>query len=118
MGILAGEMLIRAEPFVRAMVHPTVIVRGYNYALREALSICDKLALTVDVHDTDRMKALVQSCIGTKFSSRWNDIMVDMALKAVLTVTRENPTPSALPGGAIYIYSQKNRGRYQALCQS
>lgn len=34
------------------------------------------------------MKNLVQSCIGTKFSSRWNDKMVEMALQAVLTVAR------------------------------
>jgi len=95
--ILAGEMLINAEPFVRNNVHPTVIVRGYNYALQEALSICEKLALVVDVNDAARMKSLVQSCIGTKFSSRWNDIMIDMALKAVLTVAREIPTPSSLP---------------------
>lgn len=93
--ILAGEMLINAEPFVRSNIHPTVIVRGYNYALAEALAICEKLALVVDVHDTVRMKSLVQSCIGTKFSSRWNDIMVDMALKAVLTVARE--TTAATP---------------------
>ena len=59
--ILAGEMLINAEPFVRTNVHPTVIVRGYNYALQEALNICEKLALNVDVNDTDRMKSLVQS---------------------------------------------------------
>jgi len=102
--ILAGEMLINAEPFVRANVHPTVIVRGYNYALQEALTICEKLATTVDIHDTDRMKELVQSCIGTKFSCRWNDIMIDMALKAVLTVARETPQmASATPD----VYSQK-----------
>lgn len=105
--ILAGEMLINAEPFARANVHPTVIVRGYNYALQEALSICEKLALTVDVKDTERMKDLVQSCIGTKFSSRWNDIMIDMALKAVLTVARETPMPSLLPGDGSSMYSQK-----------
>jgi T-complex protein 1 subunit gamma len=34
------------------------------------------------------MMKLVQSCIGTKFSSRWNDKMVEMALQAVLTVAR------------------------------
>ena len=34
------------------------------------------------------MKNLVQSSIGTKFSSRWNDKMVEMALQAVLTVAR------------------------------
>ena len=100
--ILAGEMLINAEPFVRTNIHPTVIVRGYNYALQEALSICEKLALVVDVNDTERMKALVQSCIGTKFSSRWNDTMIDMALKAVLTVSREIPTPVGTDS-----YSQK-----------
>jgi len=91
--ILAGEMLINAEPFVRTNIHPTVIVRGYNYALQEALEICEKLALVVDVNDVDKMKSLVQSCIGTKFSSRWNDTMIDMALKAVLTVSRAIPMP-------------------------
>lgn len=91
--ILAGEMLINAEPFVRTNIHPTVIVRGYNYALQEALEICEKLALVVDVNDVDKMKDLVQSCIGTKFSSRWNDTMIDMALKAVLTVSRSIPMP-------------------------
>jgi T-complex protein 1 subunit gamma len=45
-------------------------------------------AVTVDIQDTERMKNLVQSSIGTKFSSRWNDKMVDMALQAVLTVAR------------------------------
>src|SRR6056300_664199 len=100
-------MLINAEPFVRTNIHPTVIVRGYNYALQEALNICEKLALNVDVNDTDRMKSLVQSCIGTKFSSRWNDIMIDMALKAVLTVAREMPTSSALSHGASDVYSQE-----------
>eukprot|EP01082_Thalassiosira_pseudonana_P001708 g1184.t1 g1184 contig10:1560096-1562284(-) len=105
--ILAGEMLINAEPFVRTNVHPTVIVRGYNYALQEALEICEKLALVVDVRDTDRMKSLVQSCIGTKFSSRWNDIMIDMALKAVLTVARATHTPTSLPSVHTDVYSQK-----------
>lgn len=98
--ILAGEMLINAEPFVRANIHPTVIVRGYNYALQEALAICEKLALVVDVHDTDRMMKLVQSCIGTKFSSRWSDIMVKMALQAVLTVARETTTASSSPSSS------------------
>lgn len=86
--ILAGEVLITAEPFIRANLHPTVIVQGYNRALQEALRICERQALVVDVKDKDRMMKLVQSCIGTKFSSRWNDKMVEMALQAVLTVAR------------------------------
>lgn len=84
--ILAGEMLILAEPFIQENVHPTVIVKGYNLALQEALKICDRIALNVDLKDTDMMKKLVSSTIGTKFSSRWNDKMVEMALQAVTTI--------------------------------
>lgn len=93
--ILAGEMLLLAEPFLRSNIHPTVIVRGYNAALQEALAICERLALNVDIHDTDLMKKLVASCVGTKFSSRWNDKMVEMALDAVLTVARSSTTNSS-----------------------
>lgn len=86
--ILAGEMMMKAGPFITNNLHPTVIVQGYNKALQEALLICERQALVIDIHDTVLMKKLVESCIGTKFSSRWNDKMVDMAIAAVLTVAR------------------------------
>eukprot|EP00567_Pseudictyota_dubia_P017464 CAMPEP_0197447954 /NCGR_PEP_ID=MMETSP1175-20131217/15600_1 /TAXON_ID=1003142 /ORGANISM="Triceratium dubium, Strain CCMP147" /LENGTH=573 /DNA_ID=CAMNT_0042979535 /DNA_START=48 /DNA_END=1769 /DNA_ORIENTATION=+ len=92
--ILAGEMLVTAEPFIRANLHPTVIVGGYNRALQEALKICERQALDVDVNDRERMMKLVQSSIGTKFSSRWNDKMVEMALDAVLCVARPSSSQS------------------------
>lgn len=89
--ILSGEMLILAEPLIHDNLHPTVIVQGYNKALQCALDICEEMALSIDVNEenSEQMKKLVQSCIGTKFSARWNDKMVDMALQAVLTVARE-----------------------------
>ena len=93
--ILAGEMLILAEPFIRANLHPTVIVQGYNRALQEALAVLERQSLRVDVQDRDLMMKLVQSSIGTKFSSRWNDKMVEMALQAVLTVARPSGNASA-----------------------
>lgn len=90
--ILAGEMLILSEPLIHDNLHPTVIVQGYNRALQEALEICERMALKVDIHDKERMMKLVQSSIGTKFSSRWNDKMVEMALQAVITVARPKGT--------------------------
>lgn len=91
--ILAAEVLQQAEPFLRleqtAAVHPTVIVSAYTKALATALEIMEDLSTTVDVvKDTELMKKLVTSTIGTKFSSRWNDKMVEMALQAVLTVAQ------------------------------
>jgi len=94
--ILAGEMLVQAEPFLRHDfgMHPTVIVQAYHGALQTALEICEQQSITVDIHDTPRMTMLVQSAIGTKFSSRWNDKMVEMALQAVLTVARPSGNSS------------------------
>lgn len=36
------------------------------------------------------MKKIVQSTIGTKFSSKWGDLIVDLACKAVRTVYRKD----------------------------
>jgi len=46
--ILAGEMLINAEPLIKDNLHPTVIVQGYNRALQEALLICERCVSCVD----------------------------------------------------------------------
>lgn len=93
--ILAGEILILSEPFLRSNLHPTVIVQGYNHALQEALQICERQAITVDLDNDERMLNLVNTSIGTKFSSRWNDVLVKMALQAVRTVAR--PSSSSSP---------------------
>ena len=53
--ILAGEMLSMAEPFLKRKIHPTIIVQGYNRALQEALKICERIAITVDINDKDLM---------------------------------------------------------------
>mmetsp|Transcript_20316 Transcript_20316/g.30495 ORF Transcript_20316/g.30495 Transcript_20316/m.30495 type:complete len:560 (-) Transcript_20316:257-1936(-) len=105
--ILAGEMLILAEPCITDNLHPTVIVQGYNKALQCALDICEELALDVDVNDTEQMMKLVQSSIGTKFSSRWNDKMVQMALQAVLTVAREKGSSTPSNGTSSNPYNHK-----------
>eukprot|EP00586_Coscinodiscus_wailesii_P002945 CAMPEP_0172484440 /NCGR_PEP_ID=MMETSP1066-20121228/11906_1 /TAXON_ID=671091 /ORGANISM="Coscinodiscus wailesii, Strain CCMP2513" /LENGTH=549 /DNA_ID=CAMNT_0013248975 /DNA_START=157 /DNA_END=1806 /DNA_ORIENTATION=+ len=88
--ILAAEMLILAEPLLRSQLHPTIIVQGYNTALQAALDICNAQALHLDINDDVAMTKLVTSCMGTKFSSRWNDILVPMAIRSVLTVARQS----------------------------
>ena len=94
--VLAAEVLGQAEPFLRqeSHVHPTVLVSAYTKALAKALEIMEQQAVTVDVtKDEALMKKLVQSSLNTKFSSRWNDKMVQMALQAVLTVAQPANTP-------------------------
>ena len=46
--ILAGEMLVVAEPFISRGMHPTVIVRAYHQALEAALEFATAMAIKID----------------------------------------------------------------------
>lgn len=94
--VLSAQVLAEAEVFLHQKYHPTVIVQAYTKALAYALKVCDQLSIDVDVQkDQEWISKLVLSTIGTKFSSRWNDKLVDMAVQAVLTVAEK--TPGGMP---------------------
>ena len=85
--ILAGEMLVVAEPFLARNMHPTVIVKAYHQALEAALAVAEKLAISINVSNREEMRALVRSSLATKFTSRYGDMIADLALDAVMRVT-------------------------------
>jgi T-complex protein 1 subunit gamma len=57
--------------------------------LKDALEIIDDISLPIDINDDKAMYGLISSSIGTKFVSRWSQLMCSLALKAVRTVTWE-----------------------------
>jgi T-complex protein 1 subunit gamma len=75
-----------AQPLLERNFHPTVIVSGYGKALQCALDVCKRIARVIDVNNINEMREIVKAAIGTKFSSRWGDQMVDIAIKAVRKV--------------------------------
>jgi T-complex protein 1 subunit gamma len=93
--VLAGEMLAVARPFIDRNMHPTVVCRAYNEALQFALGVVRKMAIAVVDGEDDRLRTVVRSCIGTKFVSRFEDQMVDLAVTAVKCV-QETRDPSGL----------------------
>lgn len=88
--VLAGEMLVVAEPFIQRNIHPIMVVRGYYQALEDCLRQLDKLAIPVDINNETFMMKIIQSTVGTKFISRYGDQMCKIALKAVKCVCIEN----------------------------
>jgi T-complex protein 1 subunit gamma len=64
-----------------------VIISAFKHALKDALEIIDEISLPVDIDDDTAMYQLISSSIGTKFVSRWSELMCNLALKAVRTVT-------------------------------
>ena len=93
----AGEMLHVAEPFLEKNVHPTVIVRGYVKALEDAIQIIDDLSFPLDVNNRDQMLKIVNSCLGTKFTNRFGDLMA-----VSLVSTCSSSSHGALAANAAY----------------
>lgn len=52
-------------------------------AMDDAMEVLESLAEPVDVNDTEQMVELVNSCLGTKFVSRFGDMICRMAIDAV-----------------------------------
>jgi T-complex protein 1 subunit gamma len=88
--ILAGEMLAVSEPFLTKEIHPTVIVNAYYKALEDACNFADEIAMPVDINKDEEVSNLIRCCLGTKFASKWDNLISDLALKAVKIVYNRN----------------------------
>lgn len=84
-----GEILAQALPQLERNIHPVIIISAFKHALKDALEIVDEISLPIDINDDKAMNSLISSSIGTKFVSRWSDLMCGLALKAVRTVSWE-----------------------------
>ncbi|KAK0674633.1 chaperonin Cpn60/TCP-1 family [Cercophora samala] len=87
--ILAGEILAQALPQLERNIHPVNIIAAFKRALKDALEIIEEISLPIDINDDKEMHKLISSSIGTKFVSRWSELMCSLALNAVRTVTWE-----------------------------
>lgn len=87
--LLAGEVLAQALPYLERNIHPIVIIAAFKQALEDAIEIVDNISIPVNVHDAKEMLELVKTSIGTKFVSRWSDMMCNLALDAVRCVAVE-----------------------------
>lgn len=87
--ILAGEVLVAVESFLQREIHPTVICGAYFSALEDICKITDSVGVPINMENNDDLIKIVNSCIGTKFASKWGNLIVDLAVQAVRTVYRK-----------------------------
>ena len=86
--VLAAEIMSVSLPFLKDKMHPTTVIAAYRQCLDYMLEVLEnEVADDIDVEDQEAVKKVVQSCLGTKFVSKWSDLICDIAIKAVKTVT-------------------------------
>jgi len=87
--VLSGQILGSATPLLERNFHPTIIVSGYMKGLQKALDTCNKICRTIDINNIAELTEIVTSAIGTKFSARYGEMMVSMAIKAVKNIVQK-----------------------------
>ncbi len=87
--IVAGELLNKAEELVDKKVHPTVIIDGYRKAAKKALEILDKIAIAVDLENTDLLKKVAMSSMAGKLVADSREFLADLVVKAMLEVAEK-----------------------------
>lgn len=86
---MTGELMIAAKPFLEMNIHPTIVVSAYYKALDFAKKVINDIAKPIDTSKDEEVLKALQSCIGTKFSSRWGTLIADLTIKATKTIIRE-----------------------------
>merc|ERR1719238_2376651 len=88
--VLAAEILGISAQYLEDKMHPTVIIDAYRQCLEDAVTFLrDNVAEPVDINDESALIKVIQSCIGTKFISKWSDLACQIAIRAVKTVAME-----------------------------
>lgn len=87
--ILAGEILALSLPQLDRHIHPVVIISAFKRALADAIQILQDVSIAVDVNNDEQMRNIITTSIGTKFTSRYSNLMCDLALTAVRTVAHD-----------------------------
>lgn len=89
--ILAGEILSLTQPLLEQNIHPLKIVKGFTAALTDAIAAVKEVTTTLDPTNPEQLKDAVRACLGTKFNSREEELMCNLAVKATMCVSVENP---------------------------
>ncbi len=84
--VLAGELLIEAETLLQKDIHPTVIVDGYERALKFVESELEKLAIEVDPSNEEWLIKVAETAMSSKLVSAEKRRLAEIAVKAVKAV--------------------------------
>ena len=87
--ILAGELLRKAEDLLSQNIHPTVIVRGYQKAVEQAVKDLAKLGIKVDIDDRETLKKVSLTSMGSKAVGDARDHLSDITVDAVKLIAEK-----------------------------
>ncbi|MES1907878.1 MAG: T-complex protein 1 subunit eta [Cercozoa sp. M6MM] len=105
--LLAAEMLKYAKSFIEEGQHPQTVIRGYQFACKEALRKVRELAIPIDA---TRTREMLERCAATAMNSKLvaghQSLFAPLVVDAVLSLDQETLDLSMIgvkkiPGGSL-----------------
>ncbi|HDD68839.1 MAG TPA: thermosome subunit, partial [Candidatus Korarchaeota archaeon] len=87
--VLAGELLSEAENLLNKDIHPTIVIEGFQKALKKAQEELDKIAIEIDPNDEEMLKKVAMTAMGSKLIKGGGERLAEVAVKAVKAVAEE-----------------------------
>jgi len=88
-GIIAGELLAKAEDLIDKNVHPTIIIDGYQKAADRALETLERIAIPVKPKDKTFLKKVAMTAMASKLVAENREPLAEIASSAILSVAQE-----------------------------
>jgi len=101
--VLAGQLLAEAEDLLKEDIHPTIIIDGYQKALKKALEVLEEIAIPIDVKNKEMVKEIAKTSVASKVLAGAADHFAGMAIKAVESVMKVENGKIKIPLGDIKI---------------
>ncbi len=87
--VLAGELLSEAENLLDKDIHPTIVIEGFQKALKKAQEELDKIAIDIDPNDEKLLKKVAMTAMGSKLIKGGGERLAEVVVKAVKAVSEE-----------------------------
>ena len=84
--VLTGELLKVAETLINQGIHPTIVVEGFRIAQSQAIKFLEEMSTTVKNTDTESLKKIASTSMGSKIISTSSSQLADLIVKAVQKV--------------------------------
>lgn len=87
--VIAGELLKKAGELLDQDIHPTVIIRGYNLALKRAIEVLEKMAKPVSIDDKEMLKKIALTSMSGKSGYGNVEKSADLVVEAVTMIAEK-----------------------------
>ena len=88
--IYTGELIKNASELLSNKIHPTIIIKGYQDALKESLSFLEKNSIKLDVKDFNKV---AETSMTGKVSERYKKKLSEIVVNAIEIVKEDNEVP-------------------------